>query len=310
MTTELQVQNAPMSVNEMMAQINLIQEIMKKAMKKDEHYGVIPGTKKPTLYKAGAEKLVLTFRFVTEFRIDKSEMERGNREYNVCCFLKDRSGVLLGEGHGSCSTMETKYRWRKGEGTNTGKEVPKSYWGKKNINMIGGKGFFPKKTESGWFIFEGGDKVENDNPANEFNTVLKMAKKRALVDAVLTVTAASDMFEQDVEDMHPDQIHQRDGVQKDIPEENQNHEESWGGQESQPTDPKEWGDVVIPVGKKFKGRKLGEVPKGAVELIYVEWFKTLPEETLLNPQEKFFASALQQAVIDLKIEGPSTEEKK
>jgi hypothetical protein len=42
------------------------------------------------------------------------------------------------------------------------------------------------------------------NPADIDNTVLKMAKKRALVDAVLTVLGASDIFTQDVEDMEPE----------------------------------------------------------------------------------------------------------
>lgn len=41
------------------------------------------------------------------------------------------------------------------------------------------------------------------------NTVLKMAKKRALVDAVLTATAASDIFAQDLEDLE-DKIHEDD----------------------------------------------------------------------------------------------------
>ena len=45
-----------------------------------------------------------------------------------------------------------------------------------------------------------GDKVEHDNPADYYNTALKMAKKRALVDACLTVTAASDIFSQDLEE--------------------------------------------------------------------------------------------------------------
>jgi hypothetical protein len=45
-----------------------------------------------------------------------------------------------------------------------------------------------------------GEKVEYDNPADYFNTCLKMAKKRALVDAVLTSTAASDIFTQDIEE--------------------------------------------------------------------------------------------------------------
>ena len=50
-------------------------------------------------------------------------------------------------------------------------------------------------------IAKGGEKVEHDNPADHYNTVLKMAKKRALVDAVLTATAASDIFTQDLEDI-------------------------------------------------------------------------------------------------------------
>src|SRR6185369_6401125 len=43
------------------------------------------------------------------------------------------------------------------------------------------------------------------NPADVANTILKMAKKRGLVDAILTVTAASDIFTQDIEDL-PDEI--------------------------------------------------------------------------------------------------------
>ena len=39
------------------------------------------------------------------------------------------------------------------------------------------------------------------NPADVLNTVLKMAKKRALVDAVLSATGASDIFTQDLEEL-------------------------------------------------------------------------------------------------------------
>jgi hypothetical protein len=41
-------------------------------------------------------------------------------------------------------------------------------------------------------------------PADLANTILKMAKKRALIDAVLTATAASDIFTQDIEDLPPE----------------------------------------------------------------------------------------------------------
>jgi hypothetical protein len=57
-----------------------------------------------------------------------------------------------------------------------------------------------------------GEIVEHDNPADYYNTVLKMAKKRAHVDAILTATAASDIFTQDVEDM-PEVIPGADGTQ-------------------------------------------------------------------------------------------------
>jgi len=47
------------------------------------------------------------------------------------------------------------------------------------------------------------------NPADVANTVLKMAKKRALVDAVLTVLGASDIFTQDIEDTGPDKSEEK-----------------------------------------------------------------------------------------------------
>ncbi len=104
--------------------------------------------------------------------------------------------------------MEAKYRYRQGAAEPTDKPVPRAYWDlrgedpAKALELIGGKGFTVKKVDGkGWMIAKGGEKVENDNPADNYNTVLKMAKKRALVDAVLTATAASDIFTQDLEDI-------------------------------------------------------------------------------------------------------------
>ena len=44
------------------------------------------------------------------------------------------------------------------------------------------------------------DRKPNPHLADTYNTVLKMAKKRAAVDAVITTTGCSDMFTQDIED--------------------------------------------------------------------------------------------------------------
>jgi hypothetical protein len=182
---------------------------MKEVMKEGEHYGIIPGCgDKPALLKPGAEKLNLTFRMSPTYKVERIEMSGGHREYVVTCVLSSiGSNVVLGEGVGSCSTMEAKYRYRTGPKESTGKPVPKGYWDARKSDpskaqaLLGGKGFSTMKDDTGnWVISVQGEKVEHDNPADYYNTILKMAKKRAHVDAVLTVTAASDIFTQDIED--------------------------------------------------------------------------------------------------------------
>lgn len=192
-----------MSRTGVIKQVAIIQDVMHGVMKLDEHYGTIPGTNKPSLYKAGAEKLSLTFRLRPEYQISKTDLSGGHREYEIVCTLYHiPTGQSVGQGVGAATTMEGKYRFRPGPVELTGKPVPKEYWTERDIKLLGGKGFVPKKNDSGqWEIARKGESVEHDNPADYYNTVLKMAKKRAHVDAILTATAASDIFTQDVEDM-------------------------------------------------------------------------------------------------------------
>jgi hypothetical protein len=200
---------APLTVSEIRGQVNLIQDVMKQIMVRDEHYGIIPGTgNKPTLLKAGAEKLIFTFRLVPDIDEQVIELPNAHREYRVKVKMYAMNGTLLGAGVGSCSTMEGKFRFRTGPTELTETPVPKEYWDIRKSNpgkaqaLLGGKGFSTKKNDAGqWMIAIQGEKVEHDNPADYYNTCLKMAKKRALVDACLTVTAASDIFTQDIEDM-------------------------------------------------------------------------------------------------------------
>jgi len=89
----------------------------------------------------------------------------------------------------------------------TGKPVPQEYWKcwktdiKRALEIIGGRGHQAKKIDGIWTIVEKGEACENPNPADQYNTVLKMAKKRAYVDATLSATAASDIFTQDIEEI-------------------------------------------------------------------------------------------------------------
>lgn len=200
-----------LSAQQIIGQITLIQQIMDAAMKKDHHYGTIPGCgEKPALFKPGAEKLCLTFHLSPTYDVTEEKGEHGHREYRVTCTLTARmSGVVVGEGLGSCSTMESKYRYRGSAAEETDQPVPRNYWDVRKENpakaqeLIGGKGFTAKKIEGkGWMICKStGERLENPDLADQYNTVLKMAKKRALVDAVLTATAASDIFAQDLEDL-------------------------------------------------------------------------------------------------------------
>ena len=101
-----------MSSDDVLRQVRLIQEVMGKAMKEGEHYGVIPGTDKPSLLKSGAEKLSLTFRLRPKFGLERLDLAGEHREYVVTCDLFNQAGGHEGQGIGSCSTMESKYRWR------------------------------------------------------------------------------------------------------------------------------------------------------------------------------------------------------
>lgn len=205
---------ALMSPKDIKLQINQIQEMMQAAMQDGQHYGTIPGCgDKPTLLQPGAHKLALMFGFAPEYAITQTDLPAGHREYNVRCKLHHRATEqFIGEGVGVCSTMESKYRFRVAPKTLTGRAVPKEYWDarktdpKKAQAMLGGPGYGTKKDDNGqWMITEGSnEKIEHDNPADYYNTIIKMAKKRAYVDAVLTATAASDIFTQDLEDMDLD----------------------------------------------------------------------------------------------------------
>ena len=188
-------QNRSMTVAQMRDQVNLIQEAMKEVMKPDVHYGSIPGCgDKAALLKPGAEKLCLLFRLAASFNIEQKDLPNSHREYSIRCTLTTRDGEIVGEGIGVCSTMENKFRYR---WDNTDKQVPSDYWTSRDKKLLGGDGYMPRKVGGKWFIFH---REEHDNPADYYNTCAKMAKKRAHVDATLTTTAASDIFEQDIEE--------------------------------------------------------------------------------------------------------------
>jgi len=172
---------------EVRGQVQLIQEVMKSVMQEKEHYGVIPGCgNKPTLLKAGAEKLAHTFRFAPKYEeIAGCKEEDGLIVYKIRCdLIHIPTGNFVGSGLGACNSREKKYRERSVAASRA--TVEEKTIGKKEFRY-GDNGSYE--------VY-----IVPQNPWDIQNTLYKMACKRALVAAVLNATAASDIFTQDIED--------------------------------------------------------------------------------------------------------------
>lgn len=168
------------------AQVNLIQDVMKEVMQEGVHYGKIPGTNGKSLWKPGAEKLAATFRLAAQPRVEDLSAD-GEIHYRVFVALQASDGTFVGEGVGECSSREEKYSWRKIVHLKEYEATPEN---RRRIK----------------FDRDGGEtKQVRTSPYDVANTILKMAKKRAQVDAVITATAAGDIFTQDIEDL-PEEI--------------------------------------------------------------------------------------------------------
>jgi hypothetical protein len=179
-----------------------------------EDYGVIPGTKKPTLLKPGAEKLCQVYGLVPTF---EEEWIAGDGEttphlrVRVKCFLHrgSKDGPIVGEGAGAANSWERKHRYRAAQ-----RQCPAC-----GVEGTIKRSSFEKNGDKGWYchakvggcnasfhskdpaiIEQQGGQVDNPDPYDVENTLLKMGTKRAQVDATLRATATSGLFTQDVED--------------------------------------------------------------------------------------------------------------
>jgi len=176
-----------MAVADLIQHVAVVQEVIKAVMKPDVHYGKIPGTPKPTLYKAGAEVLCMVFRIADTYEVEDLSTADAVR-YRVTCIATHQStGIVLGSGLGEASSGEEKYKWRKAVCHEEWEETPANLRRKKYGKAQGG-GFYTQ------------EQVRTE-PADLANTILKMANKRAKMAMTLNVTAASDCFSQDLEDM-------------------------------------------------------------------------------------------------------------
>jgi len=189
-----------------------ITRIHRELMDPDSDYGVIPGTRQPTLLKPGAEKLCDFYRLAAEFH-PQIRYGDGHATPPITLVTECRlhlgtlDGPVVNTGHGAANSWEKRYRYRRGERT-----CPACG---KSGTIIKGKAEFG----GGWICYakKGGcgakfadqapeiveqpvGDVENPDPYDLLNTLLKMAEKRAYVDAALRATATSGLYTQDLDE--------------------------------------------------------------------------------------------------------------
>jgi hypothetical protein len=175
-------------------------------------FGTLPGTKRKCLHQSGAHKLAELFGFAPTFpdnrirRTERWDMTPPLFDYEVTCVLwRKGTQFVIAEGLGSCSSYETKYKYRQGERKCPSCNQATIIKGKAEYG--GGWLCFKKKGGCG-AKFEDGDqaietqtvsRVLNEDMADSKNTILKIAVKRALVSAVIAATRSSGIFTPDME---------------------------------------------------------------------------------------------------------------
>lgn len=173
------------------------QAIVRVELKDGHDYGVIPGAgNKPTLLKPGAEKIAKLLGLADEYEVEKTEdWEKGFFRYLVRCRLtKFGTGAIVSMGLGECNSMESKYRWRWVFSDSLPSGVDKTK-------------LVTRKVKNGGTQY----RLENEDIYSQVNTLLKMAKKRALVDAALSAGRLSDLFTQDIEELKENGVLEGEG---------------------------------------------------------------------------------------------------
>lgn len=206
-------------------QRKLLGQYVNEHMQEGTDYGIIPGTERKegptpkTLLKPGAEKLTQLFRCIPQYTLAE-KIEDWDKElfyYRFqCSIVTQADGAVVAEGVGSCSTYESRYRWR-----NADRSCPEC--GKATVKRSRQPPRNDPHGVPGWYCFAkiGGcganfdaadqsivgqpiGRVKNPDLLDCVNTVLKIAKKRALVDAAIALARCSDIFTQDLDDLGAD----------------------------------------------------------------------------------------------------------
>ena len=180
---------------DMKANRHLTRAFFKEVMEEGVDYGIIPGTDKPTLFKPGAEGLLEFYGFAPTIKNvqETKDFDTGFLRVVVTIALIQRgTGEVVAEGIGECNTREARYFYRWMPEWELQK-LPDLWAVKDSLKKETRSWKATARRKAGSAIFY---RMENEDLFTLWNTVLKMAKKRALVDAALSATRSSGLFSQ------------------------------------------------------------------------------------------------------------------
>lgn len=204
------------AVERLKALQDFVAQVMVEGM--DHDYGQIPGTNKKTLLKPGAEKLCEIYGLVPRYEITRQEdWDRPLFIYHVTCRLY-RGDRCVGEASASSNSRESKYAGRWVPATEVPDNLDKTTLRRKTgarwvfASELRDRGISPEglptQERSGkkgkYSVFRVDDTVffvPNPEIFDAVNTLERMAAKRSLVGATISVTRSADIFAPDMEDV-------------------------------------------------------------------------------------------------------------
>ena len=141
-------------------------EAFAESLEEGIDYGTLPGTREPCLWDPGASKIINLFQCYPEPEILRAVETEELVSFTIRVKLINRfTKEVVGEGVGACSTWETKYKYRW--------VTDPTEYGYEDTSGL------KVKEEHGKVLY----RIPNPEYGELVNTILKMATKRAEVDA-------------------------------------------------------------------------------------------------------------------------------
>ncbi len=200
-----------MTLKQVEARRQFLLDVMRTFMHRGVDFRKAVDPDRELLLQPGADKLCTLFGIVIDYEVTR-RIEHWKGPNGEPFFFYEVNGkayrekFFMGEGAGSCNSLESKYRWQTAK-----RSCPRCH----TASIIKGK----KEYGGGWVCyvrkggcgqkFKDGDaaieeqvvgRTENGNVADQVNSILKIAYRRSKISTTINATCSSEFFTPGFED--------------------------------------------------------------------------------------------------------------